>query len=137
MSSEILSLKCANVNDYFTMSTSNVGNKSLTYPVALINILEAIYAGYATKDENYEWHYVMNQNMYLYTKYIFRTMTPGMFKESGATIFHINSRANGEGYFSTGTSPMYETIRPVINLKSDITFTSGDGTSSNPYVISA
>ena len=134
--SEILSLKCANVNDYFTMSTSNVGNKSLTYPVALINILEAIYAGYATKDENYEWHYVMNQNMYLYTKYIFRTMTPGMFTESRATIFHINSRANGEGYFSTGTSPMYETIRPVINLKSDITFTSGDGTSSNPYVIS-
>ena len=31
---------------------------------------------------------------------------------------------------------MYETIRPVINLKADITFASGDGTAEHPFVVS-
>ncbi len=130
------SLKCANTNDYFTVSTSSIGNKALTYPVALINTMEAIYAGYNTRDENFEDHFITNPNMYLYPKYAYKTMTPGSFYDTiQSAVWHINSRTNGEGYISTSTVDMLLTVRPVLNLKPDITFVSGDGTAEHPFEI--
>ena len=133
---DVPSLKCANTNDYFTTTTSSAGNKALTYPVGLITAIEAVYAGYATSDKDYSEHYITNSNMYLYGNFPYRTMTPGTFHYTGeASIWHINSRSNGEGYITSGVAKMYETIRPVINLKADITFASGDGTADRPFKI--
>ena len=54
--------------------------------------------------------------------------------------YNVNSNGNahvfvvkddgfgGRVYFTNG-------VRPVINLKADVTISSGDGTSTNPYVI--
>ncbi len=46
----------------------------------------------------------------------------GYVGENGA-LYYTRVDAEGEG------------IRPVINLKSNVEITSGDGTTSNPYVI--
>ena len=128
------SLKCANTNDYFTVSTSNIGNKALTYPVALINIIEAVYAGYATGYDPNNANGVISQNTYLYAKYPIRTMTPGSFYGTTADVWHISNR-NEIGYINSGDLPVKETVRPVLNLKPDITFVSGDGTAEHPFAI--
>ena len=99
--------------------------------------MEFIYAGYATSDKEGNKHDITNSNMYLYGNFPYRTMTPGSFRSTlVASIEHISSRSNGEGYLSSGAVKMYETIRPVINLKADITFASGDGTAEHPFVVS-
>ena len=128
------SLKCANTNDYFTVSASSIGNKALTYPVALINIIEAVYAGYATGYDPNNANGVISQNTYLYAKYPIRTMTPGTCYGSRADVWHISNR-NEIGYINSGDLPNNETVRPVLNLKSDITFVSGDGTAEHPFAI--
>ena len=60
-------------------------------------------------------------------------MTP--FKTYGTynsvIMFYVDS--NGK-INSGGTSSSYG-VRPVINLRSDITFSKGDGTKDNPYVV--
>ena len=57
-------------------------------------------------------------------------MSPRSFDNSGAYMFHA-----GSGISDTTVNSAYG-VRPVINLKADTQFSSGDGTSSNPYVVS-
>ena len=60
-------------------------------------------------------------------------MSPNRFTSSGnANVFYVNS--NGYLYFTSVNNALG--VRPVINLRSDVTISGGDGTSSNPYVIS-
>lgn len=57
-------------------------------------------------------------------------MTPYEFNAGGATVF-INY-SNGEFQWDGIHSTNY--IRPVINLKADVTI-SGSGTTTDPYVV--
>ena len=114
--------KCPQTNDLYTTKTSTKGNKALNYPIALITIDEVAYAGgvYNLNNENY---YLKNGND-------FWTMSP----------FHSDSYANGwrvreNGYVGYGSVLGKVSVRPVINLKSTVEITSGDGTSSNPYTV--
>ena len=56
-------------------------------------------------------------------------MSPRSFDNSGAYMFRA-----GSGISNTTVNNEYG-VRPVINLRSDTTFT-GDGTATNPYVVS-
>lgn len=59
-------------------------------------------------------------------------MSPGNFG-SVARVFFVSSYGYLDARNRVGTT---YGVRPVINLKADATISSGDGTSSNPYVIS-
>ena len=72
-------------------------------------------------------------------------MSPG-FSESSTVysggVFNGNYNGNVDSFnVLNGLSGSYLFtsdklgVRPVINLRSDVTITSGDGTESNPYVI--
>ena len=122
------SLKCANINDRFTVATSN-GNGALTYPVALITTDEIILSGGQGADLS-TYSIIMNANFYLSTtNYMYYTMTPEIFAtgsaEEGIVILSsVATIANtGEGG-----------IRPVISLKPDA-ITDGDGTMNNPFIV--
>ena len=120
-------LKCSRQADQFTISLSNnLGNGELTYPVGLLIIDEAVYAG---------GKYNSNNSLYyLYTGESYFTMSPSEFYTSYATAFIWS-------VYSTGTLVQWrwvsdiDNIRPVINLNSDILITSGNGTASSPYQI--
>ena len=116
--------ECENDNDLYTSKSSAYGNKVLDYPIGLITADEVVYAGGV-------WA-INNGNYYLYTGESYWTMSPYRFNNSNAYVFYIYSRGTLYGYnnvtFTYG-------IRPVINLKADVTISSGNGTSSNPYII--
>ena len=115
-------LKCTQDNDKF-----KVANKiaKLEYPVALITADEVAMAGAAD---------AVNKSFYLYNGQYFWTMSPSRFlsDRSEARISYISN--NGAIEHWSGVSSLY-TIRPVINLKPDITISSGDGTSIAPFII--
>src|SRR5574344_2241582 len=120
-------LTCQNKNDRFTVSDTTTGNGNLTYPVGLITMDEAGFDGASMSSWN------GNGSYYLYTNSLYWTMSSDYFNGGYANEFFVSKvgQING-GYGVNGTY----VLRPVINLKTDTLYTSGDGTSASPYVIS-
>lgn len=115
------SLKCAQANDRFTVSTS-LGNGDLTYPVGLLTVDEVNMAG-AIVDVNYSY--------YLYTGDYYWLFSPFDFGSGGALVWGVW----GGGGLGAGGVGGSGGLRPVISLKSNIGF-SGNGTMNNPFEIS-
>ncbi len=113
---------CPQSNDLYTTSSSDKGNKSLDYPIGLITADEVAYAGGDS---------ISNTSYYLYTGDVYWTMSPRYFDGSSAYEWSVFARGYLDVYYVGGSVG----ARPVINLKSGIEITEGDGTSSNPYVI--
>ena len=113
-------------NNLYTAETSNKGNKSLSSPIGLITADEVAFAGgvYGQNNEDY----------YLYTGNFYWTMSPFSFNATfgSALVFPVNSSGrldnNGVDYTTPG-------VRPVINLKSTTTISSGNGTAQNPFIV--
>ena len=58
------------------------------------------------------------------------SMTPSGFNSGNAIVW-------GEGEYLYGDNVIdYDAVRPVINVTTDNGFTSGDGTASDPYILS-
>ena len=118
-------LKCKNSSDLYTVSGSSKGNKALTNPVGLITADEVAMAGgvYGQTNESY----------YLYTNSAYWTMSPCSFNaaNSYAGVFFVVSDGIPGNANVNGTIG----VRPVINLASNVTIRSGNGTSSTPYEI--
>ena len=112
--------------DLYTTKGSEDGNKALQYPIGLISADEVAYAGgvWATNNTSY----------YLYTGQNYWTMSPCNFSSSDgrARVFYVRSAGRLNDYW-VGTAIG---VRPVINLKSNIQFSEGNGTSETPLVVS-
>ena len=118
------SFECSNSSDLYTTSGSSQGNKALQYPIGLITADEVAYAGGVYGQTN--------QSYYLYTGQYYWTMSPSFFNGSYAHVFIVWS----DGFLSsTNVNSTTPGVRPVINLKSSVQITGGDGSSGNPYVI--
>ena len=109
---------CPQSNDLYTTSSSNKGNKALDYPIGLITADEVAYAGRAGN--------------YLYTIDYYWTITPSNFEGNMSNVDVVYSDGSLSNFY---VHYSLWGVRPVINLKSDVEITQGDGTSSNPYVI--
>ena len=83
-------LTCSNTSDLYTVSSSNQGNKALTYPVGLITVDEVLLSGTGggVFDGNLN-HRPANPNSYLTTGNHFWTMTPaGGYNLFGNTYWY-------------------------------------------------
>ena len=109
--------------DKFSVST-NIGNGKLTYPIALITADELALSGiiYAVK----------NLNNFLEANVYYFTMSPSK-NNVMAKIFGLGPNGVLYDWISVGSGLG---IRPVINLNSNVSITSGDGTMENPYKLS-
>ena len=118
------SLICTNNNDKFTVN-SDKGNGNLDYPVALLTIDEAALAGGKNGVPNY--------NYYLYTGQTYWTMSPSNFNVYNAHsyVWYVNST----GYLYANYPSNAYGVRPVVNLSSDVLYSSGTGTEEDPYKI--
>lgn len=119
---------CPNIErDLYTTTDSNIGNKSLIYPVGLITRDELVFSG---MDYNH-----VNKLAWSYSTHDYWTMSPSYFDaaSSHASEWTLNSA----GYLRpwTWVTDNYS-ARPVINLKADTLITGGVGTSSDPFVVS-
>ena len=117
------SLKCNQDNDKFTLTNESA---KLDYPVALITADEVSFAGGVSTVEN--------NSYYLYNGNYFWTLSPSKF---------ASNVSDARAWFVMNSGSLYSEfdithsigVRPVINLRSDVQITRGDGTSLNPYVI--
>ncbi len=107
-------LKCYNVSDRFSINLKN-GNNALNYPVGLLTADEVSIIG---------------NNSYLNTNNDYWTMTPAYY--NGA--YSYNYIVSKGKLIPKNVSEKYA-VRPVITLKSDVKYTSGDGSIKTPYII--
>ncbi len=102
--------------------------------IGMLSADEMIFAGMGKNYETSASNYLLNKE--------FVSLTPlYSYKSTANAPFSGNmeiSRFYGvyaSGIEVSSTSATFANIRPVINLKSDVQITGGDGTSSNPYVV--
>ena len=120
------SFECTNTADFYTVANASSGNKALDYPIGLLTIDEASYAG------GVNMHDVNNQSYYLYTRKYYWTMSPSSYGGS-SRVFYVNE--NGLLSWSRSTLETAGSVRSVINLRSDVEVLRGSGTQTDPYVI--
>ena len=59
-------------------------------------------------------------------------MSPHFFYNGSARVMDVGS----DGFLGNGNEDAMNGVRPVINLKANVTISSGTGTSTDPYIIS-
>ena len=124
------SLVCQNNNDKFTVESKN-GNGKLTYPVGLITLDEAVFAGFNTKHSNTSDF--IDKTNYLYTNSFYWTSSPVALLDSGdgrASVGFVYPEGTVGDNFVTNTFG----VRPVVSLANG-TLVTGEGTSTNPYIV--
>lgn len=109
------SLTCPNINDRFTVSKDN-GNGKSKYPIGLLTKKEAELA--STK--------------ILGTSVVHWLMTPYRYVTSTNSV-SITYGYGGNIYYNSPSASQY--VIPVISLKNNIGYLSGNGTPNNPYII--
>ena len=107
------SFKCSNSSDILKM------------PIGLITVDETVYAGLA-------WN-ANNSSNYLYTNQNYWTMSPARFSSGYARVFRVNS----DGSLGYSSVDYGYGVRPVVNLKSSVQITGGNGTADLPFEIAS
>ena len=119
------SLSCEDTDIYTTLDSST-GNKALTYPIGLISADEAMFAGIP----NWNSSSSGNQSNYLCTENGYWTMSPYGFYAAWADMFIVSWAGDIE--YNNGVNNKNVSVRPVINLRSDVQIT-GSGTTDDPF----
>ena len=131
-------LTCENASDYYTVASASNGNKKLSYPIGSITADEVMLAGHAggVFDGDYN-HMKTNNGSYLITGNDFWTMTPaGGYNPFGNTSWCADMfDVGGSGGVDDRCASNALGLRPVINIRSDVTVT-GTGTITDPYTVS-
>lgn len=117
------SLSCKQESDKFSLSNSSA---KLNYPVGLITADEVSLGGGVNG--------LPNIGYYLYTGGYYRTMSPSHFSSSNVSAWVWIVYPSGALDFGR-CEASWVGVRPVINLKADVTISGGDGTADNPFVI--
>ena len=133
------SYNCAKTEDKFT-TDSSVGNGKLTYPIALMTADEVAYAGgvfYTESKYPFYWVYNNADNISITNSIIWWTMTPNFGSPNpssgGGSWFGVNTTKPGRIGNPGRIDPL--AVRPVISLKADMVYKSGDGSAEAPYEI--
>ena len=119
------SLKCPNP------STTDGGNYKLK--IGLLTADEINYAGLSYRQittTSSNTSKIADKTNYLYYSRTWYSMTPHRSNSTSSYMLYVSS-----GRMSNNDVTGSQYIRPVINLKSDIQITGGDGTETNPYVV--
>ena len=121
------------VDDMFTYTSSNVGNKKLKYPIGLMTSDEIIYAGgiFTSTPIDGLW-YTQNSAGNNVNSSNWWTLSPRYF--SGDTAFPYEVETGGNLIGEGGAGSILG-VRPVISLKGNLIWKSGDGSSASPYEV--
>ena len=128
-----LSYDCATTEDKFT-ADSSTGNGKLTYPIALMTADEVSFAGGVYLKNAETWYYYNSANGSSTGSTLWWLLSPNGWYGSNASVFIVFG-SSLPGYLSnSGVNDTYG-VRPVISIKGENLWKSGDGTASSPYEI--
>ena len=128
------SFKCPDKSrDGFTLSSSSdstvmasgAGNMLLKYPVGILTVDEATYAGGKQSTNNNAYYLCTGKNYWTMSPYVFHNNYINSY------VYYLESAGALKGTRSSTKIG----VRPVINLKSDVVYKSGSGTEADPYII--
>lgn len=105
--------------DSFSVDSKN-GNGTNKYPIGLITVDEAIYAGLVNEGNN---NYLIGTAEYW-------TMSPSGISDLSARNYSVT----GNGIVSSKVTSSLG-VRPVISLNNQVIVESGDGSSNLPYIV--
>ena len=107
----------------FKCGSDGNGKGLVNASVGLLTYDEVIYAG--------GYFNQSNNNYYLYNNNYFWTMSPAGFSGSSSFVWDVTTTSIVD-YGGVGGNC---SIRAVLNLKSDIQISSGDGTKDSPFIV--
>ena len=108
----------------FKCETDGNGKGLVNENIGLLTYDEVVYAG--------GYFNVQNISYYLTNSLItWWSMSPAGFSTTHSNVWFVD----GNGMFNDYTTSNIYALRPVINLKSDIQISDGDGTKDNPFVV--
>ena len=124
---------CMTAEDAF--SASNLSAK-LTYPIALMTQDEVRYAGgWGGADNPTVWYNLNSDNKGIVSyRYYWGLMTPNRWDGTYANR-NVVSSYNNQGRIYYDRVSNNRAVRPVISLKGNTIYKSGEGTSSSPYQV--
>ena len=128
---------CTNENDKFTVDSST-GNGKLTYPIALMTADEVTFAGGLWGDNGTPWYYYNSASSSSTGSNWWWLLSPSSRGFGYARVSVVHGSNNYPGLLDGGNyvGGTYS-VRPVISLKSDVLYKSGDGSAESPYEIQA
>ena len=128
------SYDCAATEDKFTVDTST-GNGKLTYPIALMTADEVSFVGGFYGKSAETWYYYNSANGSSTGSTWWWLLSPFYWNGSSASVFFVNGSSRPGFLDSLNYVDRTRGVRPVISLKSDVLYKSGDGSAESPYEI--
>ncbi len=125
---------CTNSKDAFSVSNSEA---KLNYPIGLMTADEVAYAGgvYNTKNLS-AWYYLNNGGSSITGSYDWFLLSPAGWNGRFAVVFLVSGSSDiSPGVLFVSITNDYDVVRPVISIKSDVLWSSGNGSPESPYEI--
>ena len=124
---------CTATEDKFTVDSA-AGNGKLTYPIALMTVDELVFAGGAYREESaLTWYYYNSVKGSSTGKISWWLMSPYDWGANSSVFRTYGSDSPGFLYARRVDDTLG--VRPVISIKGNNLWKSGDGTASSPYEI--
>ena len=123
---------CTATEDKFTVDSA-AGNGKLTYPIALMTVDELVFAGGAYIESALTWYYYNSVKGSSTGKISWWLMSPYDWGASSSVFRTYGSDSPGFLYARRVDDTLG--VRPVISIKGNNLWKSGDGTASSPYEI--
>ena len=124
---------CTATEDKFTVDSA-AGNGKLTYPIALMTVDELVFAGGAYREESaLTWYYYNSVKGSSTGKISWWLMSPYGWGANSSVFRTYGSDSPGFLYARRVDDTLG--VRPVISIKGNNLWKSGDGTASSPYEI--
>ena len=128
------SYNCANSKDAFSGSNSEA---KLIYPIGLMTADEITYAGGLIQKNlasPYAWYYLNSAGSSITGSTYWWLLSPYIWDGNGARSWRVHGSYE-PGQLSSFDEDTYLGVRPAISIKSDVLWSSGDGSPENPYEI--
>ena len=127
---------CADSHDAFSRSNPDA---KLTYPIGLMTADEIVYAGGAAWTDNTSAWYYLNSAGEIIANYLDWWLMSPIVGGNGAATEHslmaIVNTSSSKGAAGSGGVSDSLWIRPVISIKANALWSSGDGSPESPYEI--
>ena len=124
---------CTTPEDAFSGSNAKA---KLTYPIGLMTADEVSYAGGLAWTNNPSvWYYLNSTGSSITGSTWWWLLSPDSWDGGSAGSWYVRS-SSGPGNLGSGYNVNYSGgVRPVISLKGDLIWKSGDGSSTSPYEV--
>ena len=126
------SYNCTNSKDAFSGSNTRA---KLNYPIGLMSADEVAYAGgKAGSEVSAVWYYLNSNGGSIIGSTWWWLMSPYFWSDDGSGVWSVRGSSSPGHLSYVGVDHSYG-VRPVISLKGNLVWKSGDGSSNNPYEV--